>query len=49
MKSYEIIIELDGNIDRQVVEAETPGKAKKLIQEQYPDRRIEFIMVKQVV
>ncbi|MBO5066461.1 MAG: hypothetical protein J6K51_04425 [Clostridia bacterium] len=49
MKSYEIIVEVDGKIDRLVVDADTPAKAKKQLKEQYPDKTVEFIMVKQVV
>ncbi len=49
MKSYEIIVEIDGKIDRIVVDAETKTEAKKKVKELHPDKKVEFVMVKQVV
>ena len=49
MKSYEIIVEVDGKIDRIVVDADSPAKAKKQVKERYPSQKVEFVMVKQVV
>lgn len=49
MKSYEIVVEVDGKIDRLVVDADTPAKAKKQAKEQYPDKKVEIIMAKQIV
>ncbi len=49
MKSYEIVVEVDGKIDRLVVDADTPAKAKKQAKEKYPDKAVEIIMAKQVV
>lgn len=49
MKSYEIIAEIDGKIDRIVVDAETKTEAKKQVKTMYPETTVEFVMVKQVV
>ena len=49
LKSYEIIAEIDGKIDRIVVDAETKTEAKKLVKAMHPDKKVEFVMVKQVV
>lgn len=49
MKSYEIIVEADGKVDRIVVEAETSAKAKKQVKEMYPSQKVELITAKQVV
>ena len=48
-KSYEIIVEIDGKVDRIVVDAETKAQAKKQVKEMHPDKSVEFLMVKQVV
>lgn len=49
MKSYEIVVQVDGKIDRLVVDADTSAKAKKQAKEQYPDKVVEIIMAKQIV
>ena len=49
MKSYEITVKVDGAINRKVVDADTQAKAKALVKEMYPSKKVEFIMVKQVV
>ena len=49
MKSYEIIIETDGKVDRIVVDADTKAQAKKQVKEMHPEKAVEFVMVKQVV
>ena len=49
MKSYEIVVEADGKIDRLVVDADTLAKAKKQVKQQYPDQKVEIIMAKQIV
>ena len=49
LKSYEIIAEIDGKIDRIVVDAETKTEAKKQVKAMHPDKKVEFVMVKQVV
>ncbi len=49
MKSYEIIVEIDGKIDRIVVDAETKTAAKKQIKELYPSQTVGVIMIKQIV
>ncbi len=49
MKSYEIVVQADGKLDRLVVDADTLAKAKKQVKEKYPDKTVEIIMAKQVV
>ena len=49
LKSYEIIVEADGKVDRKVVDANTKTEAKKLTKEMYPGQKVEFVMIKQVV
>ncbi|MBQ7792140.1 MAG: hypothetical protein IJ367_01430 [Clostridia bacterium] len=49
VKSYEVIVEVDGKVDRIVVEAETSAKAKKQVKEMYPSQKVELLLVKQVV
>ena len=49
MKSYEIMVETDGKMDRIVVDADTKTEAKKKVKEMHPGKKIEFVMVKQVV
>jgi len=49
LKSYEIIVEIDGKIDRIVVDAETKTEAKKQEKAKHPDKKVEFVMIKQVV
>ena len=49
MKSYEIIAEINGKIDRIVVDAETKTEVKKQVKAIHPGKKVEFVMVKQVV
>lgn len=49
MKSYEIVVQTDGKLDRLVVDADTLAKAKKQAKQQYPDKVVEIIMAKQIV
>lgn len=48
-KSYEVVVEVDGKVDRQVVDAETKTEAKKQSKALYPSQTVEVIMIKQIV
>lgn len=48
-KSYEVVVEVDGKVDRQVVDAETKTEAKKQSKAMYPSQTVEVIMIKQIV
>ena len=49
MKSYEVIVEVDGQVHREVVDAQTQANVKSQVKAMYPSQKVEFIMIKQVV
>lgn len=49
MKTFEIVIKVEDRISRKIVDAATQAKAKSQIQASYPDQKVVFISIKEVV